>query len=341
MRFRPPEPSESPSPDPIADTAAVWLARRDRGLSAAEQDNYLEWLRADPRHGAAISRIEKAWGALDSLAEWRPAHSQQPNPDLLAVRRRRWPWTAALAIAAALAVVFTFTWTHRTPSAALPQVVRHSEMRVLPDGSQVELNHGAEIAVEFTADERRIRLVRGEAHFTVQKARAPFVVMAGDVRVRAVGTVFNVRLADDAVDVLVTEGKVRIDPPRFDDPALTLALNAVMLEARERARVDLVTRTPAPPHVEAASAAEIERALAWQGLRINFNATPLGDAIEQFNRHSVDRIVLGDRQLAALRIDGNFRADHAESFVWLLSQSPNFGVTVERDEQGRYVLRAR
>lgn len=339
MRFRASPPSQPAPGDVIAEAASAWLARRDRGLSAAEQDAYLEWLRADPRHGAALAKIENAWRALDALAEWRPAHSQQPNPDLLAVRRRRWPWSAALA--AALVIAFTFLWVQRSPAPDVPQVVRHSEMRVLADGSQVELNHGAEIAVEFTANERRVRLLRGEAHFTVQKARAPFVVMAGEVRVRAVGTVFNVRLADDAVDVLVTEGKVRIDPPRFDDPSLTLALNSVMLEARERARVDLVTRTPAPPQVESASPAEIEQVLAWQGLRIRFNATPLAEAIEQFNRHNTTPIVLGDRRLGSLRIDGNFRADNVEAFVWLLSQSPDFGLAVETDDAGRYLLRAR
>ena len=63
------------------------------------------------------------------------------------------------------------------------------ESRALDDGTVVELNGGAEIEVQFTAAERRLRLVRGEAHFQVAKnPLRPFVVEAGGVAVRAVGT---------------------------------------------------------------------------------------------------------------------------------------------------------
>ena len=37
----------------------------------------------------------------------------------------------------------------------------------------------------------------------------PFLVSAGEVTVRAVGTAFDVRLAPTAVEVLVTEGVIR------------------------------------------------------------------------------------------------------------------------------------
>ena len=66
---------DSPESDLIAQAAALWLARRDRDLTAAEQDAYLQWLGHDPRHGAALAHLEKNWRALDALAHWRPAHS--------------------------------------------------------------------------------------------------------------------------------------------------------------------------------------------------------------------------------------------------------------------------
>lgn len=323
-------------PDPIADEAAIWLARRDRGLGAAEQDAYLDWLRADPRHPAEIARQEKAWGALDQLAEWRPQHSDRPNPDLLAVpHRRRWLWLAGLAAAAA--VVFGFIVLPPAFEAApTARVVRHSEMRTLPDGSVVELNTGADIAIDFSGPERLVRLLRGEAHFTVAKMgpERPFIVTANGVRVRAVGTVFNVRMLGDAVDVLVTEGKVRIDPPNPADPGFPIVLNAAMIEAGERASVSFVEQSPTPPVVLAASPAEIEATLSWQGLRLEFNETPLADAVEQFNRHGSVSLVIADTELADMRIGGNFRADNAEAFVRLLD-----GVSSETDSRGRLVLR--
>jgi transmembrane sensor len=336
MRPADPSPENSAAARTIATAAADWLARRDRGFTPAEQDAYLQWLRDDPRHAPAIARLEAAWGALDQLAEWRPAHSAQPNPDLLAIPSRRWRvWGAVLAAAAAVALAFVVLRPALEP-APTTRVVRHSEVRTLADGSLVELNQGAEIDVDFSGPERNVRLLRGEAHFTVAKMGPdrPFIVTAGDLRVRAVGTVFNVRLVGNNADVLVTEGKVRIDPPRPAD--LDLVVNAAMLHAGERTVASVEEPTPVPPAVVAASEAEIEQALAWQGLRIEFNDTPLEAAIAEFNRHSGTRFVIADDSIAQLRIGGNFRADNADAFARLLS---GFGVVVERDHAGRVVLR--
>lgn len=331
--------SDTPAPHDIDAVAAVWLARHDRGLSAAEQDAYLQWLRENPRHGAAINRQKAAWGALDMLAEWKPVHSTQPNPDLLAVpHRRHWLWTAVLAAAAALVLGFVAVRPDFDAPPSTARVERHSEVRTLADGSVVELNRGAEIAVDFSAAERHVRLVRGEALFTVAKLgpERPFIVTAGTIRVRAVGTVFNVRLHGDNVDVLVTEGKVRVDPPK---PAeVELVLNARMLHAGERVSVNLAEQTPAPPEVVTATEAEIEQELSWQGLRIKFDETPLADAIAEFNRHNGTRFVIADRRIATLPIGGNFRADNAEVFARFLQTG--FGVSVEPDSSGRFVLRA-
>jgi transmembrane sensor len=330
----------SPLPDAIVEAASAWLARRDRGFTPAEQDAYLQWLREDERHGLAVTRLEKAWGALDSLAEWRPEHSQKPNPDLLAVPHRRfWRRSAAvLAMAAVLAVAFVIVKPFDFAPTTV-QVARQSELRTLADGSVVELNQDAEIAVDYSAAERHIRLIRGEAYFTVAKnPNRPFIVTAGGVRVRAVGTVFNVRLQGDDVDVLVAEGKVRIDPPKPEEPGVSGALNAAMVSARERTSVNAAVPTPLAPEVFEATTDEIEQTLSWQGMRIKFRETPLDEAVAQFNRHNQEtRIVIADRRIAKLPLGGNFRADNADAFVRMLELTS--GVHAEL-EDGRYVLRA-
>lgn len=330
---------DSPASPDLDAVAAAWLARHDRGLSAAEQDGYLQWLREDARHGAAISRQQAAWGALDMLAEWKPVHSTQPNPDLLAVpHRRRWIWTAVLATAAALALGFFAVRPAFDTAAPTARIVRNSEVRTLADGSVVELNKGAEIAVDFSTAERHVRLVRGEAHFTVAKMGPdrPFIVTAGTLRVRAVGTVFNVRMSGDNVDVLVTEGKVRVDPAK---PAeVELVVNARMLGVGERTSVNLAEPTPAPPEVVTASDTEIEQELAWQGVRIKFDETPLQEAVDEFNRHNGTRFIIADRRIASILVGGNIRADNAGAFARFLQNG--FGVSVESDERGRFVLRA-
>ena len=64
--------------------AAAWLVKRDRGFTAVEQDEFHHWLSSDPRHGEWLARHQGTWGEFDQLAQWRPEHSVEPNPDLLA-----------------------------------------------------------------------------------------------------------------------------------------------------------------------------------------------------------------------------------------------------------------
>src|SRR5688572_18088066 len=92
--------------------AARWLARRDRGFNAAEQDEYLQWLRSDPAHAEALARHEATLRRMMGVAEWQPAHSAEPNPDLFAPPGRgRWRVAVrVLAAAAALAVAGFVGW---------------------------------------------------------------------------------------------------------------------------------------------------------------------------------------------------------------------------------------
>jgi transmembrane sensor len=334
---------DSPESDLIAQAAALWLARRDRDLTAAEQDAYLQWLGHDPRHGAALAHLEKNWRALDALAHWRPAHSAQPNPDLLA-RPRLLRWRAAgwglAAVAAAAVAVGIFLSASRSErleqlaAARGVHVIPRPERLTLADGSVVELNRDSRITTDFTAAERRVRLVRGEAHFTVAKNPArPFIVEAGAVAVRAVGTVFEVRRAATAVEVLVTEGKVRVERPAAAGAAPAPPTSLV---AGERAVVD-TSAGAAAPVVMAVSAAEIERALAWQGVRLEFPSLPLAEVVTEFNLRNATQLTLGDPATGQLRIGGTFRADNVEGFVRLLQLS--FGVTAEHQSNGTVVLR--
>ena len=64
--------------------AALWVVRLERGLTAAEQDEFLDWLGADPRHGEALTQQKAGWTRLNLLADWRPVHGAKPNRDLLA-----------------------------------------------------------------------------------------------------------------------------------------------------------------------------------------------------------------------------------------------------------------
>lgn len=315
----------------IDHAAAEWLIRRDRGLTAAEQDEFFQWLAADPRHGEWFARHQRTWKEFNLVAQWRPEHSAEPNPDLLAKprARSRWlTWGAPLAAAAALALAFVGWWKFQAAPFAPPTAVAtvSQNTRVLEDGSTVELRGESEISVNFTPGERRVALVRGEAFFTVATNPArPFIVRANGVDVRAVGTAFNVRVDPQAVEVLVTEGKVHVTPP----PLLATrdaAPEIPLVEAGHRAVVP--TQPAAPPEVAAVTDEDIARTLAWQPRLLDFDSTPLAQVIAEFNLRNRTQLAIGDGSLANLPIFATFRSDNVEGFVRLLEA--NGSVRVER-----------
>jgi transmembrane sensor len=309
----------------IAEQASLWLAKRDRGLTPAEQDEYLRWLGADPRHAEAVQQHAAALERMMQLYEWQPGQSADANPDLFAPAkpRSRWlGWVTGLAAAAVLSVGI-FVWPEHpvpaTPGHASVAVLRVSDQQVLPDGSVVALKDGSRLSVAFTGGERRVRLT-GEAHFTVAKSAVPFVVEAGAVAVRAVGTAFNVRTLLGEVDVLVTEGRVAVATARTEETGLDTGrveasvTHETFLEAGEQAIV-----TPnAETEVRRVTMEQIEEVLAWKATRLQFVETPLAVAVAEFNRRNHVRLVLGQQELADIPIGGTFRVDNLEGFVRLL-----------------------
>ena len=347
-----PRPSDDES---IAATAAAWLAQRDDLLTPEEAADFARWRDADPRHAAAVARLERAWGTLQPLRDFRPAAQRHPDRDLLAAPTpgrspAAFPVRAfAFALAASLMLALGF-WAFRPSSPTSTQFATTAggyERVILADNSVLELNGDTAAEVTYTADKRRVRLMHGEAHFTVAKNPArPFQVEAQGIAVRAVGTAFNVRLGAGEVEVLVTEGKVAVSPTETlnlaSPPSLSRAETPpspgpTFLITNERAFV-ATTGPVTPPRVERIAPEAVRTALIWQGPSLVFAATPLSEVAAQFNRRNPIQIVLADPALATLPIGGSFRPENVEAFVQLLESGNE--ILVDRSDVTRLVLRS-
>lgn len=350
-------PSSPDAPLPPSDRAAVeetaiaWLTERDDGFSPARAREFAQWLRADPRHAAAIARLEQTLGLLEELPQFRAELNTEfnrtasvvPFPPAAAgpparAARRRPRMLAGIGLAAALALGAVAVWPKLRPSPETryaTTVAGYSRAR-LDDGSTLELNAASAVRVQFTAAERRVELTTGEAHFAVAHDTArPFIVSAGSIAVRAVGTAFNVRYATDgAVEVTVTEGKVRIGQT---GPASSAAESAPLVSAGQR--IVLPKRAPLPA-VEQVDPAALRAALAWQGRLADFAEAPLADVVARFNSRSRIQLILSDPALADRRIGGSFALDEAEAFVRLLERDGEI-IGERRGETEIHLRRAR
>jgi len=335
-------------PDAAA-MAARWLARHDRGLTAAEAAEFAQWRAAAAAHGQEFDRIAGTWAAAEGLKADGELVALALRLDLetlelkrqARIRRRRQAWTGALAAAASVAIAWAVWWrapeTPRPTMAAAVEVVPATVRRVaLADGSVAEVRGNSEVVPQFTATERRVRLVRGEAHFVVSKdAARPFVVEAGGLAVRAVGTAFNVRLDEAAIEVTVTEGKITLHE------TARVSADAPTLVAGQRVVVELIASggvALARASIDGITPAEVDRTLAWQGTRLLLNRATLAEAVEAFNQHGAVRLEIGDATLRSRQLSGTFGVANAEALVRLLEQAAE--VRVERRADGVVVLRA-
>lgn len=323
----------------IDEEAARWFARRDAGLDAAGNAALRQWLASDPRHSTAWRRLEAADAALGRLGAVQPPLPLEDDPELRParghLRRLRLEWIGGLAAAAGITLAVVWWRAPReTPAPALGTVataIGQVRAHPLPDGSLVHLNTDTELAVRFTPGERRVDLRRGEAHFTVAKdAARPFVVSGAGVRVVAVGTAFSVRLRAEAVEVLVTEGRVGLREAAGDRSLLPADSGqpAPVLAAGQRASISVAAAAPTAAVVAPVEAPEIARQLAWQARRLEFSPTSLATIAEEFNRYSRVRLVVADPSLATLRLGGSFAIDDWSTLVRLLES--DFAVAVER-----------
>lgn len=326
-----------------SEAAADWLVRRDRGLTASEQDAFLQWIAEDPRHGEWFALHRRTVGNFGALAHWRPEHSEEANPDLLAPPARRAAWAIPMALAAAISIMVGVWRWHETAAEAgivASPAAKEIERRILADGSSVELNRGAVVTAAFGSTERRVNLVQGEALFEVRKEDPrPFIVRAGNVDVRAVGTAFAVRLEQATVEVLVTEGRVAL-VTEADSPAGRVEANgnssgdaapvseSPELVAGQRATVSRTGSTT--PEIVSVTSAETARLLAWQPQLLDFSSAPLDAAVREFNRRNRIQFVVSDPALAAMPIVASIRSDNVDGFASVLAAMP--GIDVERRE---------
>jgi transmembrane sensor len=202
----------------------------------------------------------------------------------------------------------------------------------LADGSQVTLNTDSRIRIALTDTERLVELGHGEAFFEVSKdAARPFVVRVGNKRVIAVGTKFSVRREGDDIEIVVTEGKVRVEDRAAGRGSSVDGSADVFLTPGNIARTD-----DAGVLVQRKTLREAEEQLSWRTGVLMFRDQSLGDAAAEFNRYNVRKIVIQDPIVATLKIEGNFRATNVEGFVRLLES----GFPVRAETQANQIVLA-
>lgn len=272
--------------------AADWLVRNSSpNQSPADRARFEAWLQRDPENCRTYKAAEFLMGDAGRAIQSDPALA---NIDIRP-RNMAKPITATLLLAALATGAFFALDGPMRLQADMIAGTDETPVRTLEDGSMVQLNASAAIAIDFTGDRRVIRLLRGQAFFQVAHApERPFVVLAGQTKVTALGTAFDVRYGHEDTEVTVTENAVRVEHDDEDIPPLRV-------NEGEQATYDDTRKTTTVAPVDGLVA------LAWRRGQIAVDNTPLSNVVEEMNRHFRGRIVIAGSALADRRVSGTIK----------------------------------
>jgi transmembrane sensor len=346
--------------------AATWHTRwrdaSEAGLSPEEVDRWAEWSKV-AENKAAYDAVEFVAGALHSLkppplptaeelaaddsdgsvSAWQAtaAHVMGRQP---VVHWRRATFFAIAATTAAVAFFPVMRWLNLYGPQAVHLVsTAAGELKqlTLPDGSRVTLGAKTEIAVEYGQCKRTILLNSGEALFDVaHDPKCPFIVIAGDGAITAVGTEFSVRRTLDRVTVQVAEGAVNVQPrdalasvswPKDSDVTNISWPDAKLAQGQEVTYRGNQSRTPVESE-------DSRVATEWLDGRREYHHEPLSYLIADINRYVEEPIEM-DPEVGELQFSGLVYESQVKTFLQDLEII--FPVKVTRTAQNHILIQPR
>lgn len=287
-------------PDDASHRASEWFALIQGGTpTQAERDELAQWLAADPRNAQAYAHLDDIWVATALLT--RPV-VQPPQ-----LSRRRFVGLAAAASVAVVATSAGTLWLKgvSSPFADVRTAVGERRSVQLPDGSTVELAGNTALNLNFSAAQRSVELLQGEAFFTVRpKAAGEFSVQTQAGRVLTNEADFCLSCDGASAQLSVSRNTVRvITPSQQTDLGEGLSLWF------------------SSTHTGAIQHAELAQILAWRDGRLVFFDTPLLTVVNQLQRWREGKIFIPDQQLAARRVSLILNLNRPDQMLDVLSKA--------------------
>jgi transmembrane sensor len=343
---------EPPIRDQFLREAAAWFARMRGPEAEASREEFEKWLKRGALHRQAYNRAAEIFAMGKVLAEEGDASpSAQPGPER---RHRRLAW-AAMSALLVLAAAGWFALGAIVPGEAPKFQIADKEAPDSPgqrlaaedkvtartvrlaDGSTLILRPGAVVDVRLTASERRLRLERGQARFQVAHDRRPFTVFAGQGRVTARGTLFDVALSPDRrVMVRLIEGAVDVSFPRRSPDAAEPVIRrlrpgeTISFPLEEPARAQ---RSATPARAETV---ETRASISAPDVTRDFESISIAELVAAANRRAERPIRLAEPAIGDRRVSGRFRIDDTALLAQRLASL--FDLNADLDDRREIVL---
>jgi len=328
------------------EAASYWFVKHDAGgMTAQDRLEFDRWLASSDNHRKIYEQTTAMWTDVEDAADGSElralrvaALASDPAPSV---------WLRATAIAAGLVAgivaIAALTWhlsgrarldeISTSPSAGNQYVTAHNQRSTvtLADGTLVSMNLDTSFKTAFSSTQRLIYLTKGQVFFEVAKNPArPFIVIAGDRRIQALGTKFDVKLDPTRLEVVLVEGRVSVDK---NEPSLMARVTGRSARVELKPNQKLVANDNEAASITSTNALH---ATSWREGWIVFEDETVARAIAELNRYSDQPIVATDETVRQMRLSGVFRIGQPERFSAVIQEL--LPLEVRRGAQGEILL---
>lgn len=313
--------ADAPVAPAIVAQASHWLMLHWGGeLSAQQQAEFYAWQAAHPEHQRAWGRLQRLQGTLAGV----PPHTARAVLREVPDHRRRdtLKLLSLLLAAGGSGYLLTSSQFGREQLADVRTGTGDIRHLQLADGSRLDLNSGSAVDIQFSASERRIRLLSGELQLTSAHeagAHRPLIVETAAGEIEALGTRFSVRELDGGSRTDLYEGALQIRP-RHAAAVPLQAGQSVWFSASQ---------------VGATQPAQ-SNAVAWSNGRLIAERQPLGEFLADLSRHRRG-LLRCEPAAAKLLLTGVFPLADTERVLATLAQT----LPIQIDYRTRYWVTVR
>lgn len=281
----------------------------NREASPSEEAELASWLTLRVENQAEYDDIVKVWNEslhisvaedFDKLAAWESLENKMNHAEPSAVKRvpffSRSIRVAAAIVCLGLLAEGVYYLVRPKPAGRIQVLALNGNQKIqLSDGSVIVLRKGGSLqySADFPVNGRRVEM-SGEAYFEVRhEENKPFVIHTNKAIIEEMGTSFLVRSTDQAEQVFVTTGSLRVSD--LKDMSKTIILSGGQSVSVIGKIFDKRSITDS-------------NYLAWQNGILQFDHVPLRKMISDLNQYFQADIVLADALAAKSdTIKVNFR----------------------------------
>jgi ferric-dicitrate binding protein FerR (iron transport regulator) len=295
-----------------------------------------------------IERMRKAGKAPGSFSTDPVSIGASPSPHFARKRLQTVAWVGLFIVSVFSAWLFRQFSASGGPQAEVSSANNeiltrngHNTRFKLPDGSTVWLNAGSRLTYgRMTNTRLREVHLTGEAFFDIVKdPRHPFVIHAGKVEVKVLGTVFNVRAypEDDSVETSLISGQVEVTVDGRPDQAYVLSPNQKLVlrkstvEKQESGTSSAATSRLEPiiRELNYLNHDSLAMEASWVRNILSFKDEPFVSVTRRMERFYDASITFSNKGLQDLHLTGSFENETLAQAMDALRLTANFQYRID------------